>query len=104
MVRKLALLFPETSESTHFDKLSFKVRKKIFMTLDLKNNLACIRLSPIDQDVFSAFDKRIIYAVANKWGLHGWTIVDLSMVREDLFTDMLSCGYSTVASGKITDQ
>ena len=87
--RELSLSFPETTEAPHFEKTSFRVKDKIFATLDLKNSLACIRLSPIDQDVFSAFDKQIIYPVANKWGNQGWTLVELTMVREDLFRDIL---------------
>ncbi len=55
--RKIALSFPETTEQSHFEKLSFLVGKKIFATLDIKNNLACIKLSEIDQDVFSLVDR-----------------------------------------------
>ncbi|MDO8992203.1 MmcQ/YjbR family DNA-binding protein [Daejeonella sp.] len=102
--RELALSFPEATEAPHFEKTSFRVKNKIFATLDLKNNLACIRLSPIDQDVFTTFDKQIIYPPANKWGKQGWTLVELNKVREDLFRDILSCGYCTVAPRKLAEQ
>ena len=101
--RELALSFPESTESPHFEKTSFRVKNKIFATLDLKNNLACIRLSPIDQDVFSSFDKQIVYPLANKWGNQGWTLVELNKVREDLFKDILRCGYCTVAPRKLAE-
>ena len=101
--RTLALSFPESSEAPHFEKTSFRAGKKIFATLDLKNNMACVRLSPIDQDVFSAFDKSIIYPLANKWGRQGWTMVDLKKVRMDLFKDMLTCGFCTVATKRLAD-
>ncbi|MFA6945031.1 MAG: MmcQ/YjbR family DNA-binding protein [Pedobacter sp.] len=104
IIRKLALSFPESTESAHFEKISFRVRNKIFATLDLKNNLACIRLTPVDQNVFSAFDKSIIYPVSNQWGMQGWTLVDLQRVRKDLFEDMLTCGFCTVAPAKLADQ
>ena len=103
MFRELALFFPETTEAPHFEKASFRVKNKIFATLDLKNNLACIRLSPIDQDVFSSFDKQIVYPLANKWGKQGWTLVELNKVREDLFRDILRCGYCTVAPRKLAE-
>ena len=101
--RELALSFPETTEAPHFEKTSFRVRNKIFATLDLKKHQACIRLSPIDQDVFSSFDKQIVYPLANKWGNQGWTLVELNKVREDLFKDILRCGYCTVAPRKLAE-
>ena len=36
-VRELALAFPETDEHPHFDRKAFRVKKKIFATLDEKN-------------------------------------------------------------------
>ena len=102
--RELALSFPESREAPHFEKTSFRVRNKIFATLDLKNSRACIRLSPINQDVFSAFDKQIIYPVANKWGKQGWTLVELNKVRKDMFKDILTCGYCTVAPGNLAEK
>jgi hypothetical protein len=51
--RKLALSFPEVTEKPHFEKTSFRVKKKIFATYDDKLQRACIKLSEIDQNVFS---------------------------------------------------
>jgi predicted DNA-binding protein (MmcQ/YjbR family) len=50
--RKLALSFPEATEELHFEKTSFRVKKKIFATYDDIKKRACIKLSEIDQDVF----------------------------------------------------
>jgi len=36
--RELALSFPEATEAAHFEKPSFRVAKKIFATLNLKEN------------------------------------------------------------------
>jgi hypothetical protein len=52
----------------HLGKTSFRVKKKIFATYDELNRRACIKLSEIDQDVFSSADKKIIFPVDNKWG------------------------------------
>jgi len=96
-LRKFALSFEETEEVPHFERTSFRVKKKIFATLDLKNNLACLMLSEVDQSVFCAFDKTIIYPVPNKWGKQGATYVDLKKVRLDLFKDVLTCAYCKAA-------
>jgi predicted DNA-binding protein (MmcQ/YjbR family) len=101
--RKLALSFPEATEESHFEKTSFRVQKKIFATYDEKNNRACIKLSEIDQDVFS-IDKTIIYAVGNKWGKQGWTLVEMGKVDKDLFVDALTTAYCEVAPKKLAEQ
>lgn len=69
--RQLALFFPGTVELPHFEKTSFRVNKKIFAILDTANLRACIKLSPVDQSVFCAFDKAVIYPVNNNWGQQG---------------------------------
>ncbi|MEJ7780534.1 MAG: MmcQ/YjbR family DNA-binding protein [Daejeonella sp.] len=99
--RDIALSFPETVEAPHFGKTSFRVAKKIFATMNIQENRICIKLSEVDQDVFSAFDRTIIYPVPNKWGKQGWTLVDLTRVREDMLTDMLTSGYCEVAPKRL---
>jgi predicted DNA-binding protein (MmcQ/YjbR family) len=102
--RQLALSFPETSEEPHFEKTSFRVKKKIFATYDSVNHLACIKLSEIDQDVFASSDRSVIYPVDNKWGKQGWTMINLEKVNQDLFIDALKTAYCEVAPKKLTDQ
>lgn len=103
-VRKLALAFEQAEEQPHFEKPSFRIKKKIFATLDVKNNRACLKLSLIDQSVFSAYDKNIIYPVPNAWGKQGWTFIELKKVRKDMFTDALTMAYCEVAPKKLADQ
>lgn len=103
-LRKIALSFPEATEEPHFEKTSFRVKKKIFATYDDKLKRACIKLSEIDQDVFSSADKTIIYPVDNKWGKQGWTIIELEKVHEDLFIDALTTAYCEVAPKKLAEQ
>jgi hypothetical protein len=100
--RKLAMSFPEVTEEPHFEKTSFRVKKKIFATYDAKNHRACIKLSQIDQDVFAS-DRAIIYPVDNKWGKQGWTLVELNTVHPDLFKDALTEAYRQVAPKKLSD-
>ena len=80
--RKLALSFENAEEKPHFEKTSFRA-PQIFATLDIKNEIACLMLSPIAQSVFCAFDKSVIYPVPNKWGKNGATYFDLNMRRTD---------------------
>ena len=98
--RQLALSFPDTEEMPHFDKTSFRIKKKIFATLSEKDKIACLKLSPIDQSVFCAFDKAIIYPVPNKWGKQGATFINLTKIRKDMLHDALTTAYNEVANKK----
>jgi hypothetical protein len=98
--KHLALSFPDTVELPHFEKTSFTVGKKIFATLSTETNLAVIKLSEIDQSVFCAFDKEVIYPVENKWGKQGWTVINLDKVRKNMLRDALSTAYQEVTKTK----
>lgn len=103
--RKLALSFPEATEEPHFEKISFRVKKKIFATYDEVNRRACLKLSEINQNVFSSTgNKTIIFPVDNKWGKQGWTLVELRNVKKELFVDALTTAYCEVAPKKLVDQ
>ena len=80
----LSLSFPETVELPHFDITSFRVAKKIFATMNTKENRATLRFSEIDQSVFTAMAPGVIQAIPNKWGKCGWTNVDLANVDPEL--------------------
>jgi Protein of unknown function (DUF419). len=96
-VRKLALSFDESEEQPHFEKTSFRVKKKIFATIDSKNKKVVLKLSEVDQSVFADYDRAAIYPVPNAWGKQGWTVVELTKVNKDLFKDALTTSYCNVA-------
>ncbi len=76
------------------------MKKKIFAAyVDIKKR-ACIKLSEIDQDVFSSADKSIIFPVENKWGRQGWTLIEMNTVKNDLFIDALTTAYCEAAPKK----
>lgn len=102
--RKIALSFPETSEEPHFEKTSFRVKKKIFATYNESSNLAVIKLSEINQNVFSKAAKNIIFPVNNKWGKQGWTNIELNKVNKNLFIDALTTAYCEAAPTKLAKQ
>jgi hypothetical protein len=100
--RKLIMEFPDIEEAPHFEKTSFRSKKKkIFMTMDEKRQFAVLKLTLEDQSVFSSSPDGSIRPVPNKWGLHGWTEVNLKKVKKGLFKDALKCAWD-VASKKLT--
>lgn len=102
--RELALAFEEAIEQPHFENTSFRVKKKIFATLNAKNNQAVVKLSEIDQSVFSDTNTGVIYPVPNKWGKQGWTIIELKKVKKGVAKDILTTAYCTVAPAKLAVQ
>jgi len=100
-LRAIAFSFPEVTEEPHFEKTSFRIHKKIFATFDASKNRSSLKLSAIDQDVFSAFNNEICYPVANKWGKLGWTLIEMDKVLPELFRDALTSAYCEVAPNKL---
>jgi predicted DNA-binding protein (MmcQ/YjbR family) len=96
--KELALALPGATQAPHFEKDSFRVKKKIFATLTPGKHLGCVKLSEVDQSVFCAYDKTVIYPVDNKWGKQGWTLVNLKKVRKDMLKDLLTTAYNHVSS------
>jgi hypothetical protein len=94
---QIALSFPQAEEQPHFDKRSFRVKKKIFATLTEKDKKAMVKLSPVDQSVFCAFDKTIIYPVPGNWGRQGATFIELKKVSKAMLTDALGTAWRNVA-------
>jgi hypothetical protein len=103
-VRKLAMGFDEAVEMPHFERKSFRLKKKIFATLDVKNKQAVLKLSAIDQSVFSSYNREAIYPIPGGWGKQGWTRVELKKVRKDIFKDALTVAYCTVAPKKLAEK
>lgn len=102
--RKLALSFAETEESPHFEKASFRVNKKIFVTLNEKEKLACVKLSEGDQSTLSVMNDEIMYPVPNKWGKQGWTFIMLEFVSKEALKDALTLAYCHVAPKRLSEK
>lgn len=99
--RKMALGFEEAMELPHFEKTSFRIRKKIFATLDVTEKRVCVRLSPIDQSVFCRIGKDIFSPVPGAWGKQGYTYVSLGKVKQSMLKDALTLSYCASAPAKL---
>lgn len=98
--RRLALAFPDTEEKPHFDIPSFRHQGKIFATYWIRENKAMLKLSPVQQSVFCSFDKQVFFPASGAWGKQGATMVELKLVRKDMFKDALSLAYQGVTAKK----
>ena len=103
-VRRLALSFPETEEHPHFERIAFRVKKKIFATLSEKDRTVSLKLTLHDQSVFCAYDSSVIYRVPGGWGRMGFTYVNLKKVKMVMFRDALTVAYYTTAPSKLAEK
>lgn len=97
-VRELALSFGNTEEQPHFERTSFRVKKKIFATMDENKDVVCVTLSPVDQSAFCAYDETVMYPVPNAWGKKGWTNINLKKVKKAMLKDAMTTAYNHVLS------
>src|SRR5678815_4961654 len=88
--RKAALSLPETEEKPHFHLTSFRVKNKIFATIHADKNYVMVKLSAIDQSVFCAYDKEVIFPVSGAWGKQGATFINLKKVKKSMLTDAMT--------------
>lgn len=92
--RKLALSLENVEENPHFDRAAFKVTgSRIFATLHEPSRTANVKLSPVDQSVFSDLSKGAVYPVPNKWGIQGWTTIELKTAPGELIADAVETAY-----------
>jgi predicted DNA-binding protein (MmcQ/YjbR family) len=103
-LRELGLSFTESTEEPHFEKTSFRVKGKIFATYNAAEHRLVVKLTPVQQSVFGAFDKTICYPVPNKWGLQGWTVTELAKVESEFVLDILKTSYCNVAPKKLAER
>lgn len=95
--KQIALSFEGAEERPHFNRTAFKViNKRIFATLHEESESANIVLSKTDQQIYCSFDKKAVYPVPNKFGLHGWTTFELKNVPVELISDALLTAYNDV--------
>lgn len=103
-LRELALAFEEVVEEPHFEKSAFKVRRKIFLTMNEPEQQITVKLTPLNQNVFCSYDENIIYPVAGGWGRQGWTNANLKTTPEEMLQDLLTVAYCTVAPKKLAEK
>nr|WP_294858892.1 MmcQ/YjbR family DNA-binding protein [uncultured Fluviicola sp.] len=98
-----AMSLPEATEEPHFEKKSYRVKKKIFATVGTEADFFVVKLTPIQQSVFCSWDESACCPTPDKWGLQGWTRVYFGKVDEDFLKDIVKTSYSNVAPKKLVD-
>jgi len=95
-----ALKLNGTISAPHFDRTAFKVTgKRSYATLHEPSHTCNIKLSPVDQSVFSDYGENV-YPVPNKWGDQGWTTFELETLPAKFVEHALESAYNEVVGTK----
>jgi hypothetical protein len=94
-LRKVALALPGAEEHPHWGNPSFRVRGKIFATMDEKERRATLKMSAEERDTIAAAEPEVFEVLA--WGNQGWTRVDLRRVDRVLLEELLVSAWRRLA-------
>src|SRR5262245_3958365 len=89
----IALSFPGTDEHPHFNRIAFRVKKKIFATLSFEDKTLNLMFTPTEQFIFCPPGSDIIFQIPNAWGRRGETTINLNKATKKLVTDALKEAY-----------
>jgi len=88
------------TEHPHFFKSAYKVKNKIFATLDFDNLKISLKLTEIDQSVFRTYNPEKICPANGAWGKQGWTIFEFHDLKDELLEDAITLSYNYATSKK----
>ena len=103
-VRRLALALPESNESAHMNRPDFRVRSKIFATLHPDEQRAVVKLTSEDQRIRIEAEPRVFAPVPGRWGMQGWTRIDLTHSDEVTLQSALLAAWRAVAPKSLVKQ
>ena len=98
--RELALALPEVTEESHMGQPDFRIRKKIFATLNDATK-ATLRLNSEVQRSLMKISPDAYEPAAGKWGERGWTSVNLKQARKRDVKEALSFAWRQIAPKKL---
>ena len=100
----LACSLPEVSIGPHLEKVSFRVKKKIFATLNEKESRATLKFTPEEQEMFGKIKPDAIFPVPNKWGKMGWTHLRYQDLKAEIILELLKTAYCNMAPKNLADK
>lgn len=101
--RRIALSFPEATESAHTDHPDFRVGGKIFATLDYPGKgWGMVKLPPKQQVFFIEAEPKVFAPAKGVWGLRGATIVHLRAAKRVSLRRALAAAWRNVAPKRLS--
>jgi hypothetical protein len=98
-LRRLALSLEGTTETPHFDRTAFKV-KRIYATLAPDGKTANFMFTPDQQSLKCAVAPDAFFPIANAWGAKGATTAKLAALSGDELRDALTIAWQHARAKK----
>jgi hypothetical protein len=99
-LRRIALSLDGSTETPHFDRAAFKV-KRIYATLAADGKNANLKLTPDEQELKCMLAPEIFAPVPNAWGKQGWTTVTLGRATMADLRAVLEMAWGHAAATKL---
>lgn len=99
--RQLALACLEVVESSHQGQADFRVRKKVFATLDETARVGTLKLQAEQQELLIAALGNAVYPASGSWGAKGWTKLRLTDLAVDDVAGGMRMAWTNVAPKKL---
>lgn len=102
-IRAVALSLPEAEEHPHFDRASFRVRGKIFVTLPMSKDgreLVVLKLPVLVKESLNETDASAIVSLG-AWDKGGWTQLDIGRMDSEKLADLVRLAWRQVAPKKL---
>lgn len=95
-IRALALSLPEVQEHPHFDRASFRVRGKIFVTLPSGDERIVLKLPVEIKEVLRDTDSEAWVSLGG-WDKGGWTQLEIGRMESAKLADLVRLAWRQVA-------
>ena len=102
--RDLALSLPEAIESAHMGHADFRVRGKIFATLEPDETYGMAKLTPEQQATFVRTEPKVFQPIKGAWGRRGCTKVSLEAATEPSVRQALAAAWRNTAPKRLGQQ
>ena len=94
--RRLALEMHDVTERAHMGHPDFRANGRIFATLDAKEEIGNVKLSPDEQAEMMRGRTATIEPAAGAWGRQGWTKIRLAAADVPMVRGALLLAWQTI--------
>ena len=98
---ELALAMPEAEQAAHFGNPDFRVRNKIFATLDRDGERGSLKVRAEIQGLLVEARPDVFVPAAGAWGASGWTYVMLERVELDEMRELIADAWRLIAPARL---
>lgn len=96
-LRRLALSLPEAHEAPHFERISFRVGKRIFATMTADGREAMVKLAPDDAEGLLASQPAVFFSYGTWTSRNGALGVRLAKASATLMRPLVVGAWRSVA-------